>query len=128
MQCKLVSCGDGKVDPREQCDDGNQDNSDACTNMCKSAACGDGYVWSEGGEECDGDSGLTPNTACTGACKIECEPQTISGAWGDCDNDILTEGCDEDLTLKENCGVCGHKCELSETCVWNGSDRYVCIL
>ena len=45
-------CGDGKVDPGEACDDGDRDNTDACTNECTVAKCGDGYHYL-GVEECD---------------------------------------------------------------------------
>ncbi|XP_072303886.1 uncharacterized protein [Eucyclogobius newberryi] len=47
-------CGDGKVQAQhgEECDDGNQNVSDACLN-CKWAYCGDGYRH-DGIEECDG--------------------------------------------------------------------------
>ncbi|HRI07536.1 MAG TPA: DUF4215 domain-containing protein [Nannocystaceae bacterium] len=33
--CKLNVCGDGKVGPEEICDDGNQVDNDACSNMCE---------------------------------------------------------------------------------------------
>src|SRR5262245_22524726 len=35
-------CGDGMVDMGEECDDGNPDDTDACTNACLNAICGDG--------------------------------------------------------------------------------------
>lgn len=40
----LDRCGDGIVDPGEACDDGNLDDTDACTQACALAACGDGIV------------------------------------------------------------------------------------
>lgn len=46
-------CGNGFVDNvTEQCDDGNTNNNDACTNECTVAFCGDGIVRA-GVEECD---------------------------------------------------------------------------
>lgn len=45
-------CGDNMVDPGEECDDGNTDNTDACIEGCKSAFCGDGFLQA-GIEECD---------------------------------------------------------------------------
>lgn len=46
-------CGDGQVDPDEECDWGAANSDDAvCTANCMMAACGDGYVF-EGKEECD---------------------------------------------------------------------------
>ena len=44
-------CGDGVHNLGEECDDGNFDNTDACTEYCKDPACGDGYV--QAGETCD---------------------------------------------------------------------------
>ena len=39
-----LKCGDGNKDADEECDDGNRDNTDACTNGCTEAICGDGIV------------------------------------------------------------------------------------
>lgn len=47
-------CGDGVVTEPEECDDGELNaNTAACTLACKHAVCGDGYLWADGGEECD---------------------------------------------------------------------------
>lgn len=45
-------CGDGVVSGAEQCDDGNNDNSDDCSIACLAPACGDGYMQPRV-EECD---------------------------------------------------------------------------
>ena len=34
-------CGNGRVEGEEECDDGNINDRDACTNGCKHAICGD---------------------------------------------------------------------------------------
>jgi cysteine-rich repeat protein len=34
-QACTTSCGDGNVDPNEECDDGNQADGDGCSNKCK---------------------------------------------------------------------------------------------
>jgi cysteine-rich repeat protein len=47
-----VFCGDGKIDKEEECDDGNDDSTDACI-KCKEARCGDGFLF-KGVEDCDG--------------------------------------------------------------------------
>jgi cysteine-rich repeat protein len=39
-----IFCGDGIVQPGEACDDGNQSNTDSCTNLCKIPFCGDGFT------------------------------------------------------------------------------------
>jgi cysteine-rich repeat protein len=47
-----VLCGNGMVDPGEQCDDGNCTATDDCTDKCKDAFCGDKIVQA-GEEDCD---------------------------------------------------------------------------
>jgi cysteine-rich repeat protein len=47
----LPFCGDGIRNGAEQCDDGNNDNNDACTNACTTPSCGDNIV--NGDEQCD---------------------------------------------------------------------------
>ena len=42
FDCTVAECGDGIVDPGEDCDDENDVNTDACTNACTNARCGDG--------------------------------------------------------------------------------------
>ncbi|GIU69523.1 MAG: hypothetical protein KatS3mg002_0759 [Candidatus Woesearchaeota archaeon] len=37
-------CGDGVVNPGEECDDGNTNNHDACNNTCRWTYCGDNIV------------------------------------------------------------------------------------
>jgi len=66
--CVVNGCGDGDVGPGEECDDGNADNTDACTTECKFNVCGDGFVH-EGVEECD-DGNLNDNDACHNDCTL----------------------------------------------------------
>jgi hypothetical protein len=49
----FANCGNGMVEPPEDCDLGalNNDNG-ACLTVCVQARCGDGFVWS-GVEQCD---------------------------------------------------------------------------
>jgi len=60
-------CGDGSVDPGEECDDGNSSNEDNCVEGCVSAICGDGYVGE--GEACD-DGNTIDDDDCTNACAL----------------------------------------------------------
>jgi len=67
------TCWDGTVDNNlwEQCDDGNTNNNDDCTNYCRDATCGDGFTRNEqaGTEECDNWWYLnTLNVWCTSSC------------------------------------------------------------
>lgn len=66
--CKApVKCGDGVVALEEDCDDGNKDNTDECTNQCRWATCGDGYR--QAGEECD-DGNANDFDGCTSECLL----------------------------------------------------------
>jgi cysteine-rich repeat protein len=68
--CTPATCGDGKfnMSAGEACDDGNEVNEDACTNMCALPVCGDGYV--QEGEQCD-DGNLDPGDGCDDTCQTE---------------------------------------------------------
>ena len=94
-ECVPATCGDGNIDDGEECDDGNDINSDACIDNCRNAACGDGYIHI-GGEDCDAAGPRTCSTSCgtTGSqacvdCRWEasCTPpgETCDGTDEDCD-------------------------------------------
>ncbi|MGB0716025.1 MAG: IPTL-CTERM sorting domain-containing protein, partial [Phycisphaerae bacterium] len=79
----IAACGDGNVDPGEECDDGNTIDGDGCQGNCMNPVCGDGIV--DPGEACDGansDScnGLPCMQDCTCEEKITQVP-TVS-TWG----------------------------------------------
>jgi len=83
-----VSCGDGIVDPGEQCDDSYQHNSNGagCTETCLLAACGDGLVWA-GMEQCD--LGADNNDENYSGCQESC-------LWGPrCGDGLLQQGDEE---------------------------------
>src|SRR4051794_1405055 len=63
-------CGDGHVDPGEECDDGNETNGDGCSSACKTElpVCGNGKV--ESGEQCD-DGNTTSGDGCSATCLNE---------------------------------------------------------
>ena len=84
---------DHVVDVDEECDDGNRDQTDACTNSCKEARCGDGLTY-EGIEGCD-DGNDIDGDACTNACTIA---RCGDGFWalmrvGDDGNDSNLDRC-----------------------------------
>jgi cysteine-rich repeat protein len=81
---KTPYCGDGNVDPGEQCDDGNTNATDDCLPDCTLAHCGDGYVHI-GVEECD-----PGNNVATATCTAKC-------AFVTCGNGKLDPGeeCDD---------------------------------
>lgn len=99
IACKAPgSCGDGIVDQGEQCDDGNTDETDNCTNVCTANVCGDGYLY-QGVEQCDegSDNGIVCSSAyestCT-YCSSSCRVLTSSGSF--CGDGVIngTEFCD----------------------------------
>jgi hypothetical protein len=64
-------CGNGKIDPDEECDNGasNSDTmADACRTSCTKARCGDGVV--DTGEACD--DGLGNSSTKANACRTTC--------------------------------------------------------
>jgi cysteine-rich repeat protein len=50
----------------EECDDGNEEDSDECPTSCTDAFCGDGFKW-EGMEECD-DANMVDDDICADDC------------------------------------------------------------
>jgi cysteine-rich repeat protein len=64
-----AACGDGTLDPGEQCDDGNNTACDGCGAACQIEACGNGRV--ECAEECDaGPLNGQPGSGCDATCKV----------------------------------------------------------
>jgi cysteine-rich repeat protein len=87
-----VVCGDGNVEGSEECDDSNTVATDACTDSCQSARCGDGITW-EGVEECD-DGNTIATDDCDNCHVPVCGDGTRAGSE-ECDdgNDIPNDGC-----------------------------------
>lgn len=93
-------CGNGVLDPGEQCDDGelNSDSApDACRTDCAAPACGDGVV--DEGEICDDGEGNSDTEP--GACRIGCRPHrcgdNVVDVGEDCDdgyfNNSIADAC-----------------------------------
>ena len=78
-----LRCGDGVVDPGEQCDLGhgvNSNSASSCTLDCKNAVCGDNLVW-EGHEACDEGKNLGNYGGCLPDCSLapHCGDGEING-------------------------------------------------
>src|SRR5258705_610793 len=65
--CMPPWCGNGIVDPGEDCDDGNTVNGDACDNNCTAPRCGNGIV--DPGEDCD-DGNTADGDGCDSQCTV----------------------------------------------------------
>lgn len=63
-------CGNGAVDPTDECDDGNNTDEDGCSAVCLAEICGDGVTQGGLGEECD-DANATNGDGCSASCLDE---------------------------------------------------------
>jgi len=64
---------------------------------------------------CGHDCTVLPRAATTFCEYGICQISTCDAGWGDCDDDP-TNGCERDLYSDENnCGTCGHVCDLPHT-------------
>ena len=62
----VARCGDGQLHRGfEECDDGNDSDTDACTQTCTLSRCGDGLL--QEGEACD-DGNTEDGDACLETC------------------------------------------------------------
>lgn len=108
--CAGFACGNGFVDPGEECDDGDGDNTNGCLADCRRAYCGDGFVWA-GVEQCEEGSVRACATACdttgTQGCarcrwSSDCLPpaETCCNLIDD-DCDGVTDGIEEGCCLRD---------------------------
>jgi cysteine-rich repeat protein len=135
-------CGNGRQEPAEECDDGNNVNCDGCSTRCTLVTgCGDGVVC--GAEACD-DGNADPCDGCSPSCQPEpglrCGDGIVNAACGEvcdppapglcsdtclpvaaCGNGVTDPGeaCDDGNTA--DCDGCSAACGL-ETC----GDGVVC--
>jgi cysteine-rich repeat protein len=119
--CQLEYCGNGRQDPGEECDDGNKNDNDDCTNDCRRAVCGDGILKispPDEAEACEPTNPLT--TTCTygmtscEVCDATCHLVPGVTAW--CGDGIINsdEVCDDGNADEDNdqdCGSCRDKCQ-----------------
>lgn len=113
--CAPARCGDGVVDPGEECDDENTDDDDMCPSTCELARCGDGFVLADSDEECDdGDDDDTD------ACRSDCRAAR-------CGDGVVWEGVEEcDDQNQENTDACTNGCTAAicgDGIVWEGREE-----
>jgi cysteine-rich repeat protein len=68
-------CGDGHVDPGEECDNGRADTAE-CDYDCTRVRCGDAHVNVVAGEECE-DANVISGDGCSSICRkepVSCQP------------------------------------------------------
>ena len=119
------TCGDGTVDPAEDCDDGGE--SATCNADCSAAACGDGITNATAGEDCD-DTGesATCDADCTVATCGDGSLNTMAGEVCDdmgesatCDGDCTPASCGDgttNVTAGEDCDDMGESATCDPDC------------
>lgn len=147
----VTPCGNGHIEGREECDDGNRVNEgDSCRNNCKRPACGDGVV--DENEHCD-DGNLDSGDGCNASCRheIDCEGTSCSAPpsgitcrdypdarhFSQCTGDRSVEyticGSGGEITVSNEPCPPGHRCTdgiCVEDMVWcfdsdGGSDPFI---
>jgi cysteine-rich repeat protein len=111
-------CGDGNVDPGEDCDDADLVDIDECSNDCRAPPCGDGIV--QPGEDCD----LGPDNDDHGPCKLDCSAAICGDGvvrWG-------VESCDGADTDGVTCETFGYGGGELLCDAWCGFDLTFCTL
>lgn len=117
-------CGNGRLEPRERCDDGNTESNDGCDETCaRESYCGDGTI--DEGEVCD-DGNNRSGDGCRSDCASDetCGNGILDIAAGEvCDS---TEGCASDCAAVEGCGdgtvTEPEACDDENTARWDGCD------
>lgn len=127
-------CGDGVVNPGEECDFGvDNSDDDACTSACLFAACGDGLVYT-GVEECDLGVGNDDGGECTTLCTIaycgdgfkqvgveECDAGAANADDGGCLVGCKVATCGDGKIYKgvEECDEGGDNMNYADSCLGN---------
>jgi len=101
-------CGDGILDPGEECDDNNNVDGDGCSAICEiEPFCGDGIL--DPGEECD-DNNNVDGDGCSAICEIEpfCGDGNLDpGEQCDDGNNVNGDGCSSVCTSEVPVGEQG---------------------
>ena len=129
-------CGNGKLEPSEFCDDGNEDSGDGCQDDCltveddylcvsegnpcqRLSTCGNGII--EGQEACD-DGNTDSDDGCSSACKeieqnFSCfKPGVVCVAVAVCGNGVRERGeaCDDHEDVPSGGDGCSETCSLED--------------
>ncbi len=82
-----AACGDAAVNAGEECDDGNTNNADGCTNAC--TVCGNGTQ--SGTEACD-DGNTTNGDGCDANCTVTACGNGVQTAGEECEDGNTADG------------------------------------
>jgi hypothetical protein len=101
------TCGDGVQGGDEECDDGNDDDTDECVAGCKLAACGDGFVWADN-EACDDGTNDGAYNGCEPGCAARaayCGDGVLDMEEGEACDDPAAPSCLPSCQVKKSCAV-----------------------
>jgi fibro-slime domain-containing protein len=125
-ECK-ANCGDGKIAPGEQCDDGTEQNTgeyDHCSAECAlGPRCGDGVPQTDNGEQCD--LGAQRNDGSYNGCAPNCQAgphcgdAVVQTQFEECDDGLNTGAygtCNADCKLAPHCGDGIRQADQNEEC------------
>lgn len=101
--CKVIECGNSRIDPGENCDYGDADAGDGCSATCTLEYCGNGFQESE--EICDDKNDIRGD-----GCSADCRSLEV------CGNAIVDFGevCDDGDSRAG--GGCSSDCKHLEIC------------
>ena len=120
----IGNCGNGVVDPGEQCDDGNTVAGDGCSPSCQREVCGNHIR--DPGEQCD-DGNTVSGDGCSATCQRE--PRCGDGVLDpgeECDdgNTVSGDGCSATCQHEPRCGDGvldpGEECDDGNTVAGDG--------
>ena len=102
----VPSCGDGRVNGAEICDDGNDIEGDGCDTNCTISACGNEI---KGGDEACDDGNQIDGDGCDSNCTETGCGNGIKTGGEECDDGNLADGddCTASCTLPIPPAVCG---------------------
>jgi cysteine-rich repeat protein len=126
--CPVV-CPNGAIDDNEDCDDGNLEDGDLCSNIChlnpctgpNCPRCGDGVFQHQIGEQCD-DGNQNDADDCTNNCRVRCDgnddcqglcdlatQQCLPPVCGDAETNQPWERCDDGNIVNDD--QCNNQCQ-----------------
>ena len=118
-----ATCGNGVLEGREGCDDGNSADEDLCSDSCRVESCGDGVAQLALGERCD-DANAAPGDGCSAFCAFEpfapLDAIPVAGADASCE--LGTAGDGRNIVMDDGGrAYIGLRCGGRPTLAWTSN-------